>query len=175
MKKLRVEIRIFLLPQPTSAIILASAIYLISSILGIYWCTKRIGRLTRFVTFALTLSTFLAAIPKFSLNLYASYAFAFFSILAAVEVFESIRVKPHHRTLFVYSSVVFTYFTLANGMGWPFFIPKTPFLLPILFFVPRFWIREKKRVYSRMGIMLLWFGQATANLVEEILGWLASM
>ena len=117
------------------------------------------NRTTQLSTVLLALSSLISYIPFYGVDRYGVYIFVFFSFFASIETFNSLRLTIGHRVFFFASAAVILLFELMNSMSL-FFLPKYPFALLYLLVLAYLWKTSKRKIYSRMGVLVVWAGVA---------------
>ena len=78
---------------------------LIAAIFALYWSGKSRNRPNKFAGIILALSVVLQFTTLWGLNIYAPYAFAFFTLFAGFEPMNSFKFKSQHKLFYGYASI----------------------------------------------------------------------
>jgi len=79
---------------------------LIAAIFALYWSGKSRNRTNKYSGIILALTVILQFIMFMGLNIYAPYAFAFFTLFAGFELMNSFKFETQHKLFFGYASIV---------------------------------------------------------------------
>lgn len=123
-------------------------------------------------TVLLAISTLLKHDTLIGLKPYAPYAFVFFSVLAATESFNSLNLKDRHRAFLVGSSLVIVLFGLMNFLSLPFQIPRYPFAILYVLMFAYFYLKERNKIKSRLGILVIWLAMFISWLIPSAMKFL---
>ncbi|MHA7101505.1 hypothetical protein [Roseivirga pacifica] len=139
---------------------LTSTITIVCAIAALLLVTNANKRVTKLTTIALALASVLYLDPVIGIGPFGHYVFAFVSIIAAVEPSHSLNLKAYHKSFFVITGLVVVLFSLLTALRLPFYIPKLPFGVLYLAFFGYYFANDKRRLKSRLGILIVWAGLA---------------
>lgn len=145
-----------------------STITFIACFFAFLWAGGVKKRNTQLATVLLALSSLIEHIPLYGLDNYGGYAFVFFSFFAAIETFNSLRMTVSQRMLFLSCAIVILFFELAYRLSFPFHIPKYPFAMLYLLVFFYTWKVSRKKIHSRLGVLIVWSGLALRWLLEGV-------
>lgn len=140
-------------------------ITIVAAFLALIWGGRVKKRTTQLATVLLAISSLVEYAPFIRGYNFGHYVFIFFSFFAAIECFNSLRLKFSHQAYFVVTPLVIGFFELAKQMSFPYYIPTYPFAVAYLFLMGYFWFTVKRIVFSRFGILIVWAGLAIKWLV----------
>lgn len=140
-------------------------ITIVAAFLALIWGGRVKNRTTQFAAIMLAVSSLLEYAPFIRGHYFGYYFFIFFSFFAAIECFNSLRLKSSHRAYFVLTASVIAFFELARLLSFPYHIPTYPFAITYLLLMAYFWFTAKRIVFSRFGILIVWAGLAIKWLV----------
>ena len=141
-------------------LMLTSTITIVSALAALLLVAKARKRVTKLTTVFLALSSLIYLDPIIGVGPYGVYVFAFVSIVAAVEPSHSLNLKPEHKSFFAITGLIVVLLTIVSTLKLPFVVPKYPFGLLYLAVLAYFYATSKKRLQSRMGVLVVWAGLA---------------
>lgn len=136
------------------------AITLITALLALVWSKNAKKKTTKIATILLAVSSLVQYDPYFGIRSYGIYLLIFFSFFAAIESMNSLRMTRAHHVFFLGSASVVAFFQLILLIELPFYIPKYPFAILYLICFTLFWVFSSRKVFSRLGVLIVWLGVA---------------
>lgn len=140
-------------------------ITIVAAFLALIWGGRVKKRTTQMATILLAISSLVEYAPFIRGHSFGYYTFIFFSFFAAIESFNSIRLKASHRSFFFATASGIAFFELARQLSFPFYIPTNLFAAAYLLLMGYFWFTAKKIIFSRFGVLIIWAGLAIKWLV----------
>ena len=133
---------------------------LVAAIFTFYWSGKSRNRQNKFAGIILALTVIVQFTTLWGLNVYATYAFAFFTLFAGFEPMNSFKFKIQHKLFFGYASIASFACVLQSLIELPLELYLEWVLLPIPFISYYFWKNAKRVIYQRVGVLAIWSAQA---------------
>lgn len=140
-------------------------ITIVAAFLALIWGGRVKKKTTQVATVMVAISSLVAYAPFIRGQDFGYYIFIFFSFFAAIECFNSLRLRSSHRAYFVITASIIGFFELTRLMSFPYYIPAYPFAIAYLLLMAYFWVTAKRMVFSRFGILIVWAGLAMKWLV----------
>jgi hypothetical protein len=138
---------------------------LAAAIFALYWSGKSRNRTNKYAGIILALTVILQFITFLGLNIYAPYAFAFFTLFAGFEAMNSFKFETRHKLFFGYAAIA-SFICIVEGLiKLPFNLYQEWILLPIPLISYYFWKHSKRVIYHRLGVLVIWSAQAIVALV----------
>ena len=148
---------------------ITSTIIAVSSATGLLWIKKVRNNFTKLVNIMLSLSAISIAIPYFGISSYSPYAIAFFSLLASFEATTSFSMNRPQVLFMIVSGIAFFGLSLTSLFSMPFEIPYWLFSSFFLIAFAYCWRVKKRKIYSRVGILIVWSGISIAWLTSPLI------
>tara|TARA_R110000796_G_scaffold77585_1_gene173408 strand:+ start:138774 stop:139232 length:459 start_codon:yes stop_codon:yes gene_type:complete len=144
-----------------------SLIVVLAGFLGLLNVKKSRSQFTKLVIVLLGFSAIATAVNYYEISTYAPVAIGFFSLLASFESTSSFSMKRPQIIFFVLSGFGFFVFSLASVLPLDVYIIDWPFL--ILFFIGfgYHWHNHRKKLKSRIGVLIIWLGLALSWLFSQ--------
>ncbi|MBO3700651.1 hypothetical protein [Roseivirga sp. E12] len=136
------------------------AITVIAAFFALGWSKNAKKRTTKIATILIALSSLIQYDPYFGLGPYSIYFLIFFSFYAAIESLNSLRLTRAHHVFFLGCASVIAFFQVLYLVEFPFYIPKYPFSLVYLICFTFFWFFTKRKILTRLGVLVVWLGVA---------------
>lgn len=150
-------------------VMVSSAIIALFGVLGLLRIGKVRNAFTQVVNIGLAISALALLVAYFGISQYATYAVAFFSLLASFEATNSFSLERQQIVFFVVSGIVFFFLSATSAITLPFNITVWPVLILYLCGFYYLAIKHYKRIRSRLGILIIWLGLILAWSVNEVL------
>ncbi|GEM_PF-1994623 len=127
-----------------------------AAVFALFYTSKVRKPMTRMITVALAMSMLLKYDTLIGVAPFALYIFAFISLIASAECFNSLNLKTRHRSFFVASSFLIVLVEIEHLAKIPFRIENPVFAFIFFLAAFYFFFTERKKINSRLAIILLW-------------------
>ncbi|MGW8123437.1 hypothetical protein ACV07N_12325 [Roseivirga echinicomitans] len=150
----------------------ASLITAFGGVFGLLCLRLAKSNFTKFVIFLLAVSAIATVVNYKGVSTYAPMALGFCSLLASFESTSSYLMEKPQIIFFVLSGLGFFVFSMISILPLEIYLLDWPFL--ILFFIGfgYHWHNHRRKLWSRLGILVVWSGLAISwfySLVTSLL------
>ena len=127
-----------------------------AAVFALLYSSKVRKPLTKTISVFLAISMLLHFDTLIGVAPYAPFIFAFISLVAAAECFNSLNLKSRHKTFFAVSSFLIVLVELEHLADIPFHLDNPALSILFLFVIGYFLVVDTKRLKSRLSILVLW-------------------
>lgn len=147
---------------------ITSIIIALFGFFSLLWVKKTKNNFTKLVNTMLGISAMAMAIRYYGISDYAPFAITFFSFLASFEATNSFAMQRQQIVFFVLSGFLFGLLSIVLVYPLPFSFVSWPFVLLFFGLFAYHWSSHKKKIRSRLGILIAWIGLGLAELIIEV-------
>lgn len=145
-----------------------SFIVALAGVFGLFKVKKSKSQFTKLVTVLLSLGAIASIVNYYEISTYSPVALGFFSLLASFESTSSFSMQRSQIVFFVLCGFGFFVFSIISVLPIEIKVFDWPFLLLFFIGLGYYWYYSKRKLRSRVGILIVWSGLAIARLFSLI-------